>query len=276
MSLKPSTSDTPSVRILVAGACHVDGYRVGREAGFPACLQDRLRRRNWAVEMKTMSLISIKELSLVADVCKASRPDVLILQLGNFESVQLFQKATSRLGLRKVKHGLRRHPPKIADVPEYDDQAVPVGSAPVGFGTRLIMTAKDLADTVLGRCLLDSSALEATLRRGLALLAPLPISATVMLSPLPCLDPMTLRYRRQVGKVMKRCANVVAAAYVDLLDGTWSSPALHWDHTHLGTAGHRRLAEDLDTALLHFGQVNPAFDALVASRTIASSAGSAK
>jgi hypothetical protein len=112
------------------------------------------------------------------------------------------------------------------------------------------MTAKYLADSILGHCLLDTARLETVLTEGLSLLRESPFGTLVVMSPLPCLDPMTMRYRNEIGTIMELSANAVGAVYLNLLDGSWWSPEFHWDHMHLGARGHARLAEEIDRTLL--------------------------
>jgi hypothetical protein len=108
---------------------------------------------------------------------------------------------------------------------------------------------KYAADCLCRHSLLDVDQYGRRFQNGVAALAAVPGAQIIAISPLPCLDWMTLGYRRRLGVVMMAICRKVGVHYVDFLSEQWEDRGLSADHAHLSAAGHYRLGTTLAALL---------------------------
>ena len=231
------------LKLLIVGGCHVNGFLVGERRGSVAVMRDDLVAHGIPVITSTLAPISVKDVKAVSDLRDKERPDIVILQLGNYETSQLYQKA-----IRRALHISRRR------------KAAPVHGCVVGARSEVAvdepharwwndcwMWGKYSVDRLLGSRLVNVGdfgvAFESfcqTLAQG--------NGPVVVLSPIPCVDVMAMRYRRRLGGVMREVAMDCRSLYVDLLSEEWAG-ASFINHFHLGAAEHLRLGRRLADVL---------------------------
>ncbi len=94
-----------AIKILFAGGCHVAGFPVGREHGFPEVAARLLRAAGWDVEPETVSHVPLHRPEKVTGALQRVQPDVLVLQVGHFELVPpgLVDVLLGLFGMRRRK-----------------------------------------------------------------------------------------------------------------------------------------------------------------------------
>src|ERR1700712_1775201 len=91
------------LRVLVAGGCHVVGYPIGEKHSFVNVTKQILALGGICCEMDAMGRTPVTRRDQLVERLKAQRPDILVLQLGNYETNITFQKYfRKRLGLTKI------------------------------------------------------------------------------------------------------------------------------------------------------------------------------
>ena|SRR5215472_7623741 len=96
MSANCEHSTKIPLRILFAGGCHVNGYPIGAEFAFPAIALKRLKSQ-FSCESRDISHLTLSRLELLLAECRSFGPDVLVLQLGHFESGLWLRRWTRNL-----------------------------------------------------------------------------------------------------------------------------------------------------------------------------------
>lgn len=100
-------------KILFAGGCHVTGYPVGAEFGFPKVALDFLENNGIHGDMKSLGPLPISHPERLVDLCNDYKPDVLVLQIGNYETTP----GSIRDYLKKVIRWPSFSPPKKGILP---------------------------------------------------------------------------------------------------------------------------------------------------------------
>ena len=181
---------TNSLEILVVGGCHVLGYPLGPSQGFPDQLASLLS--------ESTSFASIGHLKLshgrkVLDTVNRLRPEVLILQVGHFE----LTNGGSSYSTKKLS--LERSSSKSTHYPQKSGFQTRTGR----FKWHLRCAIKALANIVVTRWKVDLLQLEAEFTSVLYEVAQCDCSRIIILSPLPCADPILHHLRRQAGSCFK-------------------------------------------------------------------------
>jgi hypothetical protein len=94
-----------SFRLLFVGGCHVVGHPFGPGYGFPKIAQTKLERMHpdWKFQLKVVPHVLLSDKQKVLHSCGEFHPDVLVLQLGHYESArplkQRIRKLFSKRGL---------------------------------------------------------------------------------------------------------------------------------------------------------------------------------
>lgn len=230
----PRTRERPTMQVLFAGGCHVVGYPIGEAAAFPAAVKQSLQARGVVLEMNRLAYIKLTHAAKLRDACAQYRPDILVLQLGHFElSRPLSQYLRARLSSgREPAARSGSEPP-----------ANPI-LRPRLF--RVIAGIKKMIDSALGQPLVDFARFEAQLHEFLVETKRWAPPDVILLSPLPCADALSMRYRRRAASIMQRLAASHGIQFLDLLSAHpgWSFGAAgsFYDAIHLGEHGHLHVA----------------------------------
>ena len=230
------------VRLLVAGGCHVGGFPAGEESGFVRLATERLRR-TWPgsrFEARTLLHVSLASLTAIVTACRQFRPDVLVLQLGHYESSLPLTKRLMRL-VRASAVGPGR------DVSSWtpDYQPNPELCFTESRQRRLKSGIKLAIDSLLrlfGRPAFDAARLEQQAAAILAQAKAAGVAHVVVLSPFPALDATIARYRRELRDLLLVEAARQGCHYLDCSGVAHGAPEEYFaDDRHLAREGHRRV-----------------------------------
>jgi lysophospholipase L1-like esterase len=229
------------LRILVAGGCHVLGYPIGDDHSFPVLLRRKLSSAGVMAEIAILPYVKLSHHGKVAAKCEEFEPDVLILQLGHFEMsrgledyLKPFLGIPARQGEPKVRPNFVRN------------------------RTRLYLKGlfKRSLDALLRHPLLDLKDIEQSFRSFFDGIRSRRPRLVILLSPLPCPDPLLRYYRQSALPMFQRVANEHGCEFADVLTGApsiWQqrcgADGYYWDGMHLSSRGHEAVANALWTLI---------------------------
>ncbi|HEY3441185.1 MAG TPA: hypothetical protein VGK29_10555 [Paludibaculum sp.] len=238
----PSSCEDGTVQVLFAGGCHVVGYPIGEAVAFPEVVKQRLLERGVVLETQRLAYVKLTHAAKLRAACAESRPDLLVLQLGHFElSRPLSQYLRSRL--------LSGREPAAKSGSE--PSANPI-LRPRLF--RVIAEIKKVIDWALGQPLVDLARFEAQFEEFLSETEQWSPPDVLLLSPLPCADTLSMRYRRRAAAIMQQLAVRHGFQFLDLLSTHpgWSFGAggNFYDAIHLGERGHLHVGSAIANRIL--------------------------
>jgi hypothetical protein len=228
------------VRILIAGGCHVVGFPKGEGKSLTGLLEAQLKARGLSVEILGLPYVKLTHAKKVMTLCADFNPDVLVLQIGHFELSQ-----TLSAYLRGILDG-QESGNKGSGSSELTGE--------VGYAGLFYMRAalKLCIDWCLRHPLVDFTLFREQLRQFLSAMADRPLPLTVLLSPLPCADPLFMAYRRRAGSILKRAAKDHHSVFLDLLptlppgrQRRFGLDELSYNGSHLGREGLRAVSKPL-------------------------------
>lgn len=228
-----------SLGILVVGGCHVLGYPIGASLGFP----DQLAALLTDTAGDPISLASIGHLKLshgpkVFETVRRLRPEILILQVGHFELTNGGSSYSTKKLALSGSRSASKNPHKLAK------NRFQTATGRLIWHVRCAV--KDLANRFLSRWKVDLQQLETEFNCFLYEIAQCSCRV-ILLSPLPCADPIFDGLRRQAGSCFKSVASrYPEVEYLDVLKDpflTRSGFEPFLDGTHLSADGHFRLAQ---------------------------------
>lgn len=238
-----------SLRLIVAGGCHVVGFPFSENNSFSCLLAARLREKYSSVELRTIAYVKMTEPGKVTEALRLDENrearTIIVLQLGNFEYTAYL---TSLLPAR-LKGSVRLDSLEMAMADPLPAQSVyPERSE--SFAYFVAKSFLKIPLYLLNRQTGSADALhEANLR---AFLQKLPNDALILLlPPLPSLDLATRFLRRRAGPTFVRAAT---GLYVTLVEpfsrsdyGVFGSVSkFYYDSIHLNTKGHFHIAQALE------------------------------
>jgi hypothetical protein len=227
-----------SLRILVAGGCHVVGYPIGKEHSFANAMADQLRLSGVDTDIETIGFLPVTHAHRMVEAIRSTQPDVTILQLGNYETTVTFrQYARRRLGLKKEKASSTRY-----DLPS-DVTFRRSRLWKVKCGIKLAV------DTLLGHDLVNFEEMEPKFAAFFEAIRQETTGEVIVLGPLPSADPLYVRYRHRLSVVMQRLALTCGFRYISAPLGEENCDPYYVDATHLNATGHARLGGMLATVV---------------------------
>jgi len=241
----------PSLRILVAGGCHVDAYPIGPQFSFTSVARELLSAHAH-VTMETVRA-SVSTTAPMLESLARSPFDVVVLQIGNLECPMHVRRH-----LRSEVIGRRAG--SVGDVIHAAPDAVYVPTLR-DVTKSVIRRAYNLATLIARRPLYNATAFAAGYGALLDQLSAAGVPAVVAISPLPCVDPTHMRYRLQGAQAVRQAAVARDMLYLDsahALGGPRASQShsLHCHRLHLGQSGHRLLGESLAGLLIRTNLTN--------------------
>jgi len=229
-------------KILFAGGCHVDGTVSGGESTLSRVALHVLNEEGFDYQASYLIQMRLIHPRRLIQKCDEVGPHIVVLQAGHPETSNLFRNyLTKRLGLSG----------RVRDV--VTTQAVLSGSFDSisrleRMKWLLRSYSKAYVDSLIGHRLLDTRRFDLTLNRCLERLRVAHASEVLILSPLPCIDPVPRYYRELITPLFCRAADRHGFEYLDMKD--LQSPSLFADPLHLNTAGHLAAGEMVGKALL--------------------------
>ena len=225
-------------RILFAGGCHIDGYLVGERRSFVAESLDVLAGMGRRSDVQTLARLPLTQPERLAVVCGKYQPELLVLQLGNWET---------KVGLREHLRRRRGLASSRASLDTISLEAASLVFRP-GFRWRAKTRVRQVLDLILGHTLVNTHHMEMLLDIFFDEVVALNIPDVLVLSPLPCLDPVHWFYRQRLLSVFEAASSRRGFLYLDVFDLYSRDPRAHAedlfaDPDHLNVAGHRWLGE---------------------------------
>lgn len=239
------------LRMLVAGGCHVAGYPIGEEYSFVNVAKHILAARKVEAQTITMGRTPVTHATRLAEAIETHRPDVLVLQLGNYETTATFKQYFRRvLGLtKKVDSNVST----LAADAEF----------PGEVKWRLKCRVKLWMDLLLRHQLVQVPAVARLLAMTFDHVALTRVPHVIVLSPLPCADPLYMRYRRELAGLFERESAARNFTYVDLLE-TPGEAKFFADATHLNRKGQHWVGQAVARAVFTAIGTGPAEDTEIA------------
>ncbi len=234
-------------RILMAGGCHLAGYLVGRDAAIPEVVLGMLAAQGRPADLELLTHVPLTHPERVTAACNRFRPHVTVLQVGHYESQASFVKWLRQKKRRRSKKASRHgdDPPKF--------EGVSWRGAPFRFWG----ACKRAADALLLHPLINLATFEEKFLSFLEAVAASPCGRVVMLSPLPCADPLASYYRSRVAPLYPAAASRFGFEFLNCFDipappadHRFDVAGFHADPVHLGAAGHRAVSRRVTLALL--------------------------
>jgi hypothetical protein len=234
-------------RLVFAGGCHVAGYLVGAQSGFVTIALNVLAHSGLECEARTLEHLPLTYPERLEQFCMSYRPDVLVLQLGNWETnTSLREYLRKTVGLKTSSHRKTSSHSKTS----LSATPTPREHAPTSFHPGLMWRAKSIARQVVDVMLLHTIVNVQKVHRLLSVffseVATLRIPAVIALSPLPCADPVHMYYRRRVLPAFEAEATKHGFQYLNvffLQTHERRAPCIFADAGHLNAEGHRMLGE---------------------------------
>lgn len=228
-----------AIRILVAGGCHVVGFPAGVGDALTGILERELSERGVSIQTLGVPYVKLTHVDKVLTQCRSFRPDVIVLQLGHFELSR-----TLGTHLRKV---LNRRPDSKEGTPT--DLTGSVDNAYL-FHARGVL--KMCLDWFLRHPLVDFALLHSQLNQFLTSLRQGQCLEILLLSPLPCADPLFMSYRMSASRIFEQVARSHDCAFMDLtrtlppgLQLRFGLNELSYNGSHLGREGLRMVSKPL-------------------------------
>jgi hypothetical protein len=228
----PARGESMTKSIVVMGGCHVDGYGVESHVSFSAILEASLRSCPRSIDLRTFPLFRIKNVSEAAEILQATRPDVLVLQLGNYEATPKFRQlssASSRTPPGPTGVGPPRSPSRFTRTPRWV----------------AVNTARLIAHHVLRLGHVNTESVAKDIEAFFEMVRGRGIPTVVAITPFPYWDSVIHRCRLRVGASMMksgRARGFIVEDSVPLL----AKPELFLaDGAHLNPDGHDRLGRRL-------------------------------
>ncbi len=239
----PLGGDAP-VRLLVAGGCHVGGFPAGEQFGFVRLAIERLGRA-WprrCFEVRTLLHVSLTSRERILVACRDYRPEILVLQLGHYESSLPLAKRLARL-LRAQPAG--QHSRDVSSWrPDYEPN--PTLHFVETRQRRLKSAVKLAVDALLrllGRPAFNPAKLQQLASDIFAQARTAGVPHVVVLSPFPAIDATIRRYRRELRDLLLLEAARQGCHFLDCSSLAFGiTGELFADDRHLAREGHRRLS----------------------------------
>lgn len=238
----PSLRAMP-LRMLFAGGCHVTGYPLMPEDAFPRIATEWLERRRLC-ETRCIPHVTLNKANIVAEACRGFHPEILVLQLGHYES-GLWVKKRARKLFRRRKRG---------EITTTESEPISITSPrqPISRVRSMFRSIADRLLTLAGSPSYPLSALESDLDCFLKQVHAISIPYVFLLSPFPCADPDVRKRRRAMYSSFAELSKQYGFAYVDVtadLDPAMLKTSLYADAFHLGCEGHKTVGLRLAGAI---------------------------
>jgi hypothetical protein len=215
---------------------------VGAKLGFVNLAGDALRAGGVDCRVEAYGYAAMSKPGRLLARSRSVSPDVLVLQLGHRESLTTLRSHVwQRLGLRAPK-----------SAPSLQRSYVPRPDCQLRDGVlwKLKSGGKRVLDAALGHSLLDANAFREQLEECLAQVREAGVPSVVVMSALPCADPVTLSYRRDLLPVYRAAARANRFEFIDVVRLAGEA-SMDWfaDPVHLSRVGHAKIAAEVSQAV---------------------------
>jgi hypothetical protein len=221
-------------KVLFAGGCHVNGEAADGDSKLSSVALRLLEREGIPCQPAYLVPIRLAHPRRLAEKCTEFRPDVLVIQSGYPETADLIsQYIKKKLG-------------QPANVRATADVIAGYGGTFGGSWTVEAMwflrcMAKRLFDAATRHRLVDLRHLNASVDRFFTRVAALGVPHVIVLSPLPCADPVAFFYRRKLAPMLHAAAQRCGFSFLDVIG--LGSRSLYLNPYHLNHAGHQVIGQ---------------------------------
>ena len=215
--------------VCILGGCHLEGYGVGIERGFASLLRKRLINEFGKTEVRTFPFFRLRDAAKASTILADHAPDVLILQLGNYEGAPALFRRGKSTGSSAGAPACWAH----------DDQFRP------GLGRTLKNASKRVLHAAFGGRRADYSQWDTQAHAFFEAVALHAVPKVIVLTPFPSVDAIHARYRRRLGEIVSAKARSHGFLLEDSFVLLESTDLFLPDGEHLNSGGHRLLAARL-------------------------------
>lgn len=246
-------SEKSRIKILYVGGCLVIGYPVGQSLGYTDVAVDILKRKYPSADFEQhyLAYVNLREQDqeLILSDCSELAPDVVVLQLGHYETAVEIKKRWHQLW-----HPSQKKKKRGKDISSRtQNYTVLPNSYFQPWGAQLLKNAgkffMDFLLILLGHPRFIPSEFEEKYDRLLASIDKTAVPHVIVLSTIPTVDAAINRYRKKAPSILERVAKKHGAEFVDTAV-LWRKGArdfgrmiLNTDGLHLNVEGHTALGE---------------------------------
>jgi hypothetical protein len=242
MPLAERAGSRERARVLFIGSCMANGYPFTYEESFVHLASLQLRRWGHEIEPLREAPAKTTQLDRIAQAIERDRPDAVVLQLGGLETVLLLEDVIRRrLGLAVPKRDYNNHL-----------HTSPFRNWKTHARWRLMVTAKRMADTLLGHPIVDFDDYRRNLRNMLQLVCDRTPGPVINLGLFPSVEPVSRYYRNRLEPLFAEESRRAGVFYVSVAEA-WRAAGkpggIFHDSLHLNVQGHQWLAPLVAQAL---------------------------
>lgn len=220
----------------------VNGYPFSFEEGFVHQACELLRQRRLSIEPLLEAPVKTTQLDRIAAALERGSPRAAVLQLGGLETVLLLKDVMRRrLGLAVPKREYSNHL-----------HTSPFRNWKTHTRWRVMVTAKRLADALLGHPIVDLAEYRRNLRRMLELVRERTPGPVLTLGLFPSVEPVSRYYRNRLEPLFAEETHRAGVAYLSVAEAWRASGKprdIFHDPLHLNVRGHQWLAPPVASAL---------------------------
>ncbi len=262
----PSSSPTSPIHIVAAGGCHIYGWPISDSHSFLKVMLAEIG----SAELTTIAPVNLRHYIPLTTHLQQQSADVLILQLGNYETLASIKKHIRAVLRAKRQSRLVASQSSSCENVKRDTAALdPDTVFQPTAAWRLRVFGKQLYSATVGHLrplLFDAAKLERSYERLISELLHSPSGAPafiIVMAPIPCADHLIRRCRLQASEILQRLSNGFSQQFpsrvlfldsaralgVDARTDLSSAESVFADDLHLNRRGHLALGTAL-TALI--------------------------
>jgi lysophospholipase L1-like esterase len=216
---------------LFVGGCHINAYLLDQQDGFVQNTMKLLASQGIVSSPVTSSPVSPRQIAQIVATIDQAKPSRLVLQFGHWESAQ------SLIARRGLSRRLKRFFRSMVPDPFYWE-------------------LKDLFDTVTSHSLIEQEGVEQNYESLFQSIRERNIPQVMVMKPFPTLDPVMMRYRTDMSRMIADQSAKYGFQFVDATRGLFAGgrtrPHAKYflkDGQHLSEEGHWVVAVALADAI---------------------------
>lgn len=234
-------------KVLFAGGCHLTGYLAGADYAFPKVAVEILSRQDIFIESEFVTHVPLHRPERVIVQLSGWNPDLLVLQVGHFETQRTFgQWLREEIRTRKSGNSPSKPSSRSEAPPKFG------GYSRDGIAYRIWVVGKRILDRALEHPLVDFPEFGKKLYGFCHAIRNAFTGPVILMSPLPCADPVVGFYRDRACHFYRGAASECSFHFLDCRnlqpppeDHVFDAARYFADPVHLGRAGHRAVGEHL-------------------------------
>lgn len=238
-------------KVLFIGGCHVEGYPVDAKSSFVSvCMKDS------DAQTRIIAMQTVSKYKKIFDIIESEKPDLVVLQLGHYETGLGLKKQLTRFYTKSVVAkavNTFRLSPRIQATPIpksfsslSDEPAISRNANLSALQIVQIEILKLVVASVFLYKLFDNIQFDRDCRDLFGGLRSMGVGRVIVLQPFCCLSPLTNIYRRKAWKIMKAEAvktgmEIFETDNLFQCRGYLDRRKLYVDRIHINAEGHKLL-----------------------------------